>query len=223
MLLPTKRKILIKMSNKEYIIFIVIISLLGLILLIQLVFLFRNRLAGIRNKNHSKNEKCKKTIEQIDIFINNVATSLAKLSYDKIGGIIIIENKDNLDKYINLGTKVKSDFIPEFITSVFYNHKSPLHDGAIIVRDLKICSLSSYLPLTRRVVSVEYGSRHRAAFGICEYFDCLSFVVSETSGNITFVCKNITRKLSSSPIQLITELTEIFKQYWQYNKFVKKD
>ena len=200
-------------------IFIIIISLLGLVLLIQIVFLFRNSLISyIRNKNHLKNKKCKKVIEQVDIFINNVVTSLAKLSYDKIGGIIIIENRDNLDKYINLGIKVKSNFFPEFITSIFYNHKSPLHDGAMIVRDL-----SSYLPLTRRIISVEYGSRHRAAFGICEYFDCLSFVVSETSGNITFAYKNIVRRLSSNPIQLMTELTEIFRKYWLYNKFVRKD
>ncbi len=210
------------MSNK--IIFIIIISLLGLVLLIQIVFLFRNLLIGyIKNKNHLKNKKRKKVIEQVDIFINNVVTSLAKLSYDKIGGIIIIENRDNLDKYINLGTKVKSDFLPEFITSIFYNHKSPLHDGAMIVRDLKICSLSSYLPLTRRIISVEYGSRHRAAFGICEYFDCLSFVVSETSGNITFAYKSIIRRLSSNPIQLTIELTEIFRKFWIYNKFVRKD
>ncbi len=205
-------------------IFIIIISLLGLVLLIQIVFLFRNLLIGyIKNKNHLKNKKRKKVIEQVDIFINNVVTSLAKLSYDKIGGIIIIENRDNLDKYINLGTKVKSDFLPEFITSIFYNHKSPLHDGAMIVRDLKICSLSSYLPLTRRIISVEYGSRHRAAFGICEYFDCLSFVVSETSGNITFAYKSIIRRLSSNPIQLTIELTEIFRKFWIYNKFVRKD
>lgn len=210
------------MSNKM--IFIIIISLLGLVLLIQIVFLFRNLLIGyIKNKNHLKNKKRKKVIEQVDIFINNVVTSLAKLSYDKIGGIIIIENRDNLDKYINLGTKVKSDFLPEFITSIFYNHKSPLHDGAMIVRDLKICSLSSYLPLTRRIISVEYGSRHRAAFGICEYFDCLSFVVSETSGNITFAYKSIIRRLSSNPIQLTIELTEIFRKFWIYNKFVRKD
>lgn len=205
-------------------IFIIIISLLGLVLLIQIVFLFRNLLIGyIKNKNHLKNKKRKKVIEQVDIFINNVVTSLAKLSYDKIGGIIIIENRDNLDKYINLGTKVKSDFLPEFITSIFYNHKSPLHDGAMIVRDLKICSLSSYLPLTRRIISVEYGSRHRATFGICEYFDCLSFVVSETSGNITFAYKSIIRRLSSNPIQLTIELTEIFRKFWIYNKFVRKD
>ncbi len=211
------------MSNKEYMILIIIISLLGLVLLIQLVFLFRNGIAGyIKNRNHSKNKRHKKTIEQVDIFINNIATSLAKLSYDKIGGIIIIENRDNLDKYINLGTKVKSDFLPEFITNVFYNHKSPLHDGAMIVRDLKICSLSSYLPVTRRMVSVEYGSRHRAAFGICESFDCLAFVVSETSGNITFVYKNIIKRLPADPIQLMAELTEIFRRYWLYNKFVRK-
>jgi diadenylate cyclase len=57
------------------------------------------------------------------------------MSAYKIGSLIVIENKDSLTPYINIGNKIDSPFFPEFITSIFYNKKSPLHDGAIIVRD----------------------------------------------------------------------------------------
>jgi diadenylate cyclase len=68
-------------------------------------------------------------------FINDLASVLIKMSADKIGSLIVIENKDSLTPYINIGNKIDSPFFPEFITSIFYNKKSPLHDGAIIVRD----------------------------------------------------------------------------------------
>ena len=212
------------MNNNPFMIFtIVIISLLVIIILIQIfAFIFRNKVL-IRSNKQSNFSGHKEPIEQIDIFTNNIAISLAKLSYDKIGGIIIIENKNNLNKYINLGTKIDADFSPEFVVNVFYNHKSPLHDGAMIIRNFKICSLSCYLPLTKKILSVEYGARHRAAFGICEQFDCLSFVVSETSGNITFSYKNIQKRLSNNVIKLTSELNEIFKRYWLHENLIKKD
>jgi ABC-type methionine transport system ATPase subunit len=57
---------------------------------------------------------------------------------------------------------------------------------------------------------VEYGARHRAAMGICERYDCFSFVVSETNGNITFVQGNNTRLLSTSPEELANQIAKIF-------------
>ena len=119
-----------------------------------------------------------------------------------------------------MGTKIDTNFSPEFVINVFYNHKSPLHDGAMIVHNLKICSLSCYLPLTKKILPVEYGARHRASFGICEHFDCLSFVVSETSGNITFSYKNIHKRLSNDTNKLVNELNEIFKKFWLYGKLI---
>lgn len=203
------------------ILLIIVVVLLGIIIFIQVfAVIFQDKFRSYFNKRTKKVRKGKKATYQIDTFINNMSTALAKLSFDKVGGIIVIENKERLDKYINLGVEVQIDFLPEFIVSVFYNHKSPLHDGAMIVRDLKIASLSTYLPLTRRILSVEYGSRHRAAFGICEHYDCLSFVVSELKGSITFSYKNIHRRLSTEPIKLNAELLEIFKTYWLYDKFI---
>ena len=167
-------------------------------------------------------KKQKKTIQQVQYFISNLASSLARLSYCKVGAIIVIENRENLYKYINAGKKVDIDFFPEFVFNIFDNHKSPLHDGAMIIRNLKICSLSSYLPVTNRIVSVEYGARHRAALGICEYYDCLSFVVSETTGKITFTFKNIATTLSDKPSELTEELWNIFTHSGILKNWVSK-
>jgi diadenylate cyclase len=143
-------------------------------------------------------------------FINNFASVLIKMSADKVGALIVIENKDSLLPYINIGNRVDAAFFPEFITSIFYNKKSALHDGAVIIRNWRIASLSSYLPMTKKVVNVEYGARHRAAFGICEKFDCFAFVVSETTGNITAVHLDEFKQLSQSPEKLVGEIARIF-------------
>ena len=121
-----------------------------------------------------------------------------------------------------MGKKVDVKFFPEFVTSVFYNHKSPLHDGAMIIRNLKIISLSSYLHMTSRIVDVQYGARHRAAFGICEYYDCFAFVVSETNGNITFSHRDEIRRLSQDPEELAGQITQIFSSLSIYKSQFKK-
>ena len=187
-----------------------IIILLVVIATIQIItIIFQKRIQEFFEKMRT-NKRQKKSIQEVDYFISNLASTLARLSYDRVGAIIVIENRENLFKYINSGKKVDIDFFPEFVFNIFYNHKSPLHDGAMIIRNLKICSLSSYLPLTNRVIGVEYGARHRAAIGICQYYDCLSFVVSETTGKISFTFKNKTITLPSDPSKLVDEITSIF-------------
>ena len=199
-----------------------IIILLIVVATIQIItVVFQQKIQEFFDKVR-KNKKQRKTVQQVQYFISNLASSLARLSYDNVGAIIIIENRESLYKYINSGKKVDIDFFPEFVFNIFYNHKSPLHDGAMIIRNLKICSLSSYLPLTNRVISVEYGARHRAAFGICQYYDCLSFVVSETTGKISFTFKNNTTTLSSDPSKLIEELSNIFKTRSMYETLTSK-
>ena len=214
------------MNNQTLQIFLIVVIVLLVVIIVIQTFsiIFHNRFQSYINKHlkTKKRRKSKKATYEIDTFINNVSTALAKLSFDNVGGLIVIENNEKLDKYISQGVDVQTNFLPEFIVSVFYNHKSPLHDGAMIVRDLKIVSVSSYLPLTRKILSVDYGSRHRAAFGICEHYDCLSFVVSETNGGITFIYKNIHKRLSNEPIKLSAELIEIFGRYWLYYKLVKR-
>ncbi len=143
------------------------------------------------------------------LFIRNFVSVLSKLSFDRVGGIIVIENFDKLDFFINSGKLVSCDFTPEFVYNIFYNHNSPLHDGAIIIRDYKIISVSCFLPLTKKVIDARFGSRHRAVLGICEVSDCFSFSISETDGSIHFAHKNKFIKLSSDAEKLLEQITEI--------------
>ncbi|MCQ3914823.1 MAG: DNA integrity scanning protein DisA nucleotide-binding domain protein [Mycoplasmoidaceae bacterium] len=153
-------------------------------------------------------------IDELAMFITSFATALSRLSNNKVGALIVFENKDNLEKYIQLGNKVDSPFFPEFVYSIFYNHESALHDGAMILRNLRITGLSSYLPVSKRLLPVRYGARHRAAFGIAERTDALAFVVSETSGVISFMTGHEHMVLSSDSVTLANQIVDIMFDHY---------
>lgn len=194
----------------------VLLSVILIIIILAIIYYFA-RIAhfSIKRKRDSKSEifkdKKKKVInvDEVCTFITGFATSLARLSTNKVGAIIVFENKDNLEKYVQLGNKVDSPFFAEFVYSIFYNHESALHDGAMILRNLRIVSLSSYLPVSKRLLPVKYGSRHRAAFGICERTDALAFVVSETSGTISYVHGPDFITLPNDSVELANKITTI--------------
>lgn len=161
----------------------------------------------------------KRNVEQEKVlaFVTDFSSVLAKLSSDKVGALIVIENRDNLKKYIDLGNKIDSVFFSEFVFSVFYNHKSALHDGAMIIKDWRIVCLSTYLPVSKRLMDVKYGARHRAAFGISEITDALAFVVSETTGKISHMYLDKSVQLSSEPIKLAEQILKIFEDVAMFN------
>jgi diadenylate cyclase len=115
---------------------IIIILLLVALIIIQILFAIygseiKTFFSRLRFTKKSQNDDVKFLLN----FFNNLSSTLIKLSVDKIGALIVIENKDSLTSYINIGNKVDSAFFPEFVTSIFYNHKSALHDGAMILRN----------------------------------------------------------------------------------------
>ena len=179
---------------------IVIFCLLLVIILLQLKIFHVTKFTKKRNKLNVTNQ------DAIIDFFNNLSSVLVYLSTKQIGALIIIENHDNLQMYIDSGRKVNVPFFPEFIVNIFDNHNSPLHDGAIIIRNFTIVSLSSYLPTTNRELPVGYGSRHRASFGISEQYDCYSFIVSETTGSISCMHNGIQTKLSNKSDQIKNQI-----------------
>lgn len=190
-----------------FLVLLIVIAIANVITIILLVWQDSIKswiLTRGRHKNKSYNP------EEVKNFINTLASSLAKMSYDHIGAIIVVENYNNMQKYINTGKQLRINFFIEFIINVFSNHNSPIHDGAVIVRNLQVVSVSSYLPLTKTLVPVNFGARHRAAIGICEYCDCYSFVVSETNGDIHFYHQGDQVKLSHSPAELAKQILNIF-------------
>lgn len=158
--------------------------------------------------------------QEVKDFAVNLSNSLARLSADKVGGLIVIENKDRLSHYVRTGNEVDTPFFSELVFSIFYNHSSPLHDGAIIVKNWRIRSLSAYLPITKKVTDVKYGARHRAAFGITEVTDAIVFVVSETYGSILCIFNNNIFQLDNKPAVLVDQILEILFNY--YHKLIGK-
>ena len=204
--------------NANNIVMLVLLILLFLLIIaFSLIIIFKDRIVNTWRR-HVHRKRNKQINVDLSYFINNLASTLAKLSFDKTGALIVIENENNIQKYIDSGKRVDVEFFPEFVTNVFYNHKSPLHDGAMIIRDLKIVSISSYLPMTKKPLPVYYGARHRAAIGVCEYFDCFAFAVSETTGAITYVHNDVIKQVSSSPEELSEFIT---KELWTKSIYKK--
>lgn len=117
--------------------------------------------------------------------IKAVADACQMLRNMKMGALIVFERESNLGEIIKTGTAINADPSAELIGNVFFN-KAPLHDGAMIIRDFKICAAGCILPLTQNArISSELGTRHRAAIGMSEVSDAVVVVVSEETGNIS--------------------------------------
>jgi TIGR00159 family protein len=107
------------------------------------------------------------------------------MSPRKIGALVAIQGSRTLQEYISTGILLDADVSGELLINIFIPN-TPLHDGAVIIRDNKIAVSCAYLPLTENSrISKEFGTRHRAAIGLSEVSDAFTFVVSEETGGIS--------------------------------------
>jgi diadenylate cyclase len=107
------------------------------------------------------------------------------MSKRRIGAIISIERETGLSEYVETGIPIKGDLTSELLTNIFVPN-TPLHDGAVIIKQSQIYAAGCYLPLTESpFVSKELGTRHRAALGISEVTDAVTVIVSEETGTIS--------------------------------------
>ena len=113
--------------------------------------------------------------------VNAAAIDMAK---KRIGALIVVERETGLQDYIETGIPVDALASPDLIESIFYPN-SPLHDGALVVRDDRVVAAGVTLPLSENAFPGELGTRHRAALGITERTDAISIVVSEETGRIS--------------------------------------
>jgi len=116
-----------------------------------------------------------------------VILALSRLSEKRHGAIIVMEHEDNLDEHLQGGVIIDAAVNAALLENIFYPG-SPLHDGAMIIRDLKIRKAKVILPLaphTSELEALGLGSRHRAALGLSQVSDALVIVVSEEKGWIS--------------------------------------
>ena len=116
--------------------------------------------------------------------ISVIANACETLSKTKTGALIVFERQTKLGEIIKTGTVVDATS-NELIGNLFFVN-SPLHDGAMIIRDGRICASGCFLPLSQNyTISKEMGTRHRAALGVSENSDAVVVVVSEETGTIS--------------------------------------
>lgn len=140
--------------------------------------------------------------------IDRLCKAVGTMHDGKIGALIVIERDSPLNEIVATGTVIDARVSPELVCNVFYP-KSPLHDGAMIIRDNKVYAAACILPLTsRNNVDKELGTRHRAAIGLSETSDAVVLVVSEETGNISLVM-NGEIKRNYNPQTLREELKNI--------------
>jgi uncharacterized protein (TIGR00159 family) len=139
------------------------------------------------------------------IDVEAIVQACEKMSASKTGAILVIERGNSLDFIKSTGDRMNIEVTQPIIESIFYKN-SPLHDGAAVIVDNYIVATRVIFPVTNeRNIPLRYGLRHRAAIGITEKTDALCLVVSEETGQISYI-KNGEFILFESGAQLITLL-----------------
>lgn len=145
----------------------------------------RSRLSRLIGFNFKQNRE--NMIKSYRNTIESVCSACSDMSDDKIGALIVFERETNLGEIISTGTELDSKISGESICNIFFP-KAPLHDGAMIIRNNRICAAGCILPLTEsHNLNSRYGTRHRSAIGMTEQSDAVVIVVSEETGNISIV------------------------------------
>jgi diadenylate cyclase len=131
-----------------------------------------------------------------------VARAAAALSSESHGALIVIERETGLEQIAETGVMIHGDLSADLVRTIF-SPKSPLHDGAVIVRGLRILAAGALLPLGETTIHSErFGTRHRAALGTTEQTDALVVVVSEENGQVSLVQRaRIVRNLSEAQLK----------------------
>lgn len=137
-----------------------------------------------------------------DRTINELVKATFELARTKTGALIVIEGEINLEEYIRTGINIDSAISSQLLINIF-EHNTPLHDGAVIIRGDRIVSATCYLPLSNNMeLSKELGTRHRAGVGVSENSDAFTIIVSEQTGKVSVTRDGqITRNLDGDNLR----------------------
>lgn len=132
-----------------------------------------------------------------------IMSSIEVLSQDRIGALITFQRNQTLDDFISKAIMMNAEISQELIEAIF-NPQSPTHDGAVIIQGNKIACAGAYYPSSDSdKIDKTIGSRHRAAIGISEIYDCLTIVVSEETGRVSITVDGyIERNVTKETLQL---------------------
>jgi len=142
--------------------------------------------------------------------LGEVVRAIEALARERHGALVVIERNVGLRNYVETGTRVDAKVSAELLVTLF-SPGSPLHDGAVILREDTVLAASCILPLSNNPRSaLSLGTRHRAALGLSEEADAVVVVVSEETGAISIAYRGILRQRLTEG-ELRSELSRIFR------------
>jgi len=158
--------------------------------------------------------------ENIEATIQNVVDSCNTMIKSKAGAIIVFERKVGLNDYAMTGVSIDAQASPELIQSIFYDN-SPMHDGALIIREDRILAAACMLPLsTNYGLNKDLGMRHRAGVGLSERSDAVVVILSEQTGTISVAVDGMLKRSLDSDTLSKLLINEVLIH--DENKEVKK-
>jgi len=119
------------------------------------------------------------------VVINEIVTAVKVMAQERVGALIVVARETGIEEYLDSGTRMDSLVSAGLLINIFVPN-TPLHDGAVIIKECRIQSAACFLPLSSNpAIDGKLGTRHRAALGISEVSDALSIVVSEETGAVS--------------------------------------
>jgi uncharacterized protein (TIGR00159 family) len=162
-----------------------IMLLVANVAVIAVLIIFQPELRVALSKLSLKGKRVKEST-QYDKFLDQLANSVYRLAERHTGALIVLENEDVLDEFADKAVRLNADFSSELLESIFAT-TTPLHDGAVILRERKIIAASVILPLAEdsSQLTRSMGTRHRAGLGASHLTDAVIIVVSEETGKVS--------------------------------------
>ncbi len=168
-----------------------IMILVGNVAVIGLLIIFQPELRVALSKLSLKSRRFRE-ITEFDKFLDHLANSVYRMSEKRIGSLIALENEDSLEEYALKAVLLNADFSPELLETIFATN-TPLHDGAVILRDRTLLAAAVILPLAEdsSQLAKSMGTRHRAGLGLSHMTDALVIIVSEETGKVSIAREGI--------------------------------
>ena len=162
-----------------------IMLLIGNVAVIGILIIFQPELRVALSKLSLKGRRYKEMTE-FDKFLDQLANSTYRMAEKRLGALIVLENEDNLDEMARKAVILNANFSSELLESIFAT-TTPLHDGAVIIRDTTILAAAVILPLSEdnSQLTRSMGTRHRAGLGASQLTDALIIVISEETGRVS--------------------------------------
>ena len=184
-----------------------IINRMGLIAVLAVLIIFQPELRKALEQLGSKNMLTGLFLESVrgpegytEKTVNEIVRAAYEMGKVKTGALIVIEKDVSLQEVEHTGIEIDGIVTSQLLINIF-EHNTPLHDGAVVIRGNRITAATCYLPLTDSLtISKDLGTRHRAALGISESTDSMTVVVSEETGRVSLAQGGVLKRISDPEV-----------------------